>query len=111
MYRRKPESPPLGRCQALLVLHTHLVSSELPGYKVTIKGVLSDLAQAQFPDVTSWAFDDNTHFFTPGLDQAALYGLIARIESLGLFLLAIYPVDLSEDARGSLLSSPESQGP
>ena len=98
MYRKKPESPPLGRCQEPLILHTDRVNWELPGYKVTIKGVLSDLAQAQFPDVTSWAFDDNTHFFAPGLDQAALYGLIARIESLGLLLLAIYPVDQSENA-------------
>jgi len=78
------------------------VGSELPGYKVTIKGVLSELVQAQFPDVNSWAFDENTHFFAPGLDQAALYGLIARIESLGLVLLAIYPLDQSEDATGSL---------
>ena len=93
------------------MLHTHPVGSELPGYQVTIKGVLSDLVQAQFPEVTFWAFNDNTHFIFPGLDQAALYGLIARIESLGLFLLAIYPVDQSEDARGSLLSSPESRGP
>ena len=111
MYPRKPESPPLGRCQEPLILHTHLVSSGLPGYKVTIKGVLSDLVQAQFPDVTSWAFNDNTHFFAPGLDQAALYGLIARIESLGLLLLAIYPVDQSEDAGDLLLPSSESRGP
>lgn len=85
------------------------MNSDLPGYEVTIKGVLSDLVQAQFPDVTLRAFDDNTHFFTPGLDQAALYGLIARIESLGLFLLAIYPVDQSEDGR-SLPPPSESPG-
>ena len=85
------------------------MGSELPGYKVTIKGVLSDLVQAQFPEVTFWASNENTDFFTPGLDQAALYGLIARIESLGLVLLAIYPVDQSEDASGSLLQSPESR--
>jgi hypothetical protein len=75
------------------------VGSELPGYKVTIKGVVGVLVQAQFPDVTSWTFDDNTHLLTPGLDQAALYGLIARIESMGLILLGIYPADESEDAR------------
>jgi len=95
---KEPESPPFGRCRAPLILHTHLVSSELPGYKVTVKGVVSDLVQAQFPDVTLWTSGDNTHFFASGLDQAALYGLIARIESLGLFLLGIYPVDQSESA-------------
>lgn len=87
------------------------MSSELPGYKVTIKGVVSDLVQAQFPDVTLWAFDDNTHFLTPELDQAALYGLIARIESLGLLLLAIYPVDQGDNVSGSPLPRAESRGP
>ena len=44
---------------------------------------------AEFDDVELWEAPGATWLRTGGTDMAALYGLIKRIEALGLVLLAV----------------------
>ncbi len=65
-------------------------------YELKIRGVASDLVRAEFDDVELWETPGATWFRTGGADMAALYGLIKRIEALGLVLLAVNAVDGGE---------------
>ena len=58
-------------------------------YEIKIRGVASDLVRAEFDDVELWKAPGATWLRTGGADTAALYGLIRRIETLGLVLLAV----------------------
>jgi hypothetical protein len=58
-------------------------------YDVTVRGAASDLIRAEFDDVRVTVTDDYTRFSTPPVDQAWLFGLISRIENLGLVLLEL----------------------
>jgi hypothetical protein len=59
------------------------------GYELKIRGVASDLVRAEFDDVELWAAPGATWLRTGEADTAALYGLIKRIETLGLVLLKV----------------------
>ena len=63
-------------------------------YQVKIRGVASDLIRAEFDDVELWEVPGATCLRTA--DAAALYGLIRRIEVLGLVLLEVDAVDAGE---------------
>jgi hypothetical protein len=63
-------------------------------YEVKIRGVASDLVRAEFDDVELWEVQGATWLRTDGADTAALYGLIKRIEMLGLVLLGVDTVDM-----------------
>ena len=63
-------------------------------YQVKIRGVASDLIRAEFDDVELWEVPGATCLRTA--DAAALYGLIRRIEVLGLVLLEVDAVDADE---------------
>ena len=65
-------------------------------YELTIHGVASDLARAEFEDVELWEVPGATCLRTGETDTAALYGLIKRIETLGLVLLKVDEVDAGE---------------
>ena len=65
-------------------------------YELKIRGVASDLVRAEFDDVELWEGPGVTCLRTGGADTAALYGLISRIEALGLVLLEVAPVDAGE---------------
>lgn len=65
-------------------------------YEIKIRGVASDLVRAEFDDVELWEAPGATWLRTSGADMAALYGLINRIEALGLVLLAVHAVDAGE---------------
>ena len=52
--------------------------------------------RAEFDDVELWETTGATWLRTGGADTAALYGLIRRIETLGLVLLEVAPVDESD---------------
>jgi hypothetical protein len=65
-------------------------------YEVKIRGVASDLVRAEFDDVRLWEVPGATWLRTGGADTAALYGLIRRIEALGLVLLEVHAVDAGE---------------
>ena len=53
-------------------------------YELKIRGVASDLVRAEFDDVELWEAPGATCLRTGEADIAALYGLIKRIETLGL---------------------------
>ena len=65
-------------------------------YEVKIRGVASSLVQAEFDDVELWEAPQATWLRTGMADTAALYGLIRRIEALGLVLLEVRAVDVGE---------------
>jgi hypothetical protein len=54
-----------------------------------VRGLASDLLRAEFDDVRITVSDNTTCFSTPPIDQAWLFGLISRIENLGLVLVEI----------------------
>ena len=63
-------------------------------YEVKIRGVASDLVRAEFDDVELWEAPGATWLRTGWADTAELYGLIRRIEMLGLVLLKVDTVDM-----------------
>jgi hypothetical protein len=65
-------------------------------YEIKIRGVASDLVRAEFDDVELWDTPGATWLRTSEADIAALYGLIKRIEALGLVLLKVDTVDAGE---------------
>ena len=67
-------------------------------YELKVRGVASDLVRAEFDDVELWEVPGATWLRRGGggADMAALYGLISRIEALGLILLEVAPVDADE---------------
>ena len=71
-------------------------------YEVKIRGIASDLVRAEFDDVELWEVPGATCLRTGGADIAALYGLIRRIEALGLVLLKVDAVDAGESDHQAL---------
>jgi hypothetical protein len=65
-------------------------------YELKIRGVASDLVRAEFDDVELWEAPGATWLRTSGADTASLYGLIRRIETLGLVLLKVDAIDAGE---------------
>lgn len=73
-------------------------------YAITIAGPLDDLWQAWFEGLTISATDDgNTLLRGPIRDQAALHGVLRKINNLGLTLIAVHlqPVAEIPSARQS----------
>lgn len=79
-------------------------------YEVKIRGVASDLVRAEFDDVELWEVPGATCLRTGGADTAALYGLIRRIEALGLVLLEVHAVDAGESDGPARRSHPAGRG-
>jgi hypothetical protein len=65
-------------------------------YQVKIRGSPSDLVRAEFDDVDLWEVRGAFCLRTGNADTATLYGLIRRIEALGLVLLQVDAVDAGE---------------
>jgi hypothetical protein len=59
-------------------------------YQLTIHGEMSGVIQAEFADMALQASQGETHLRAELPDSAALYGLIGRIEALGLVLLDLH---------------------
>jgi hypothetical protein len=68
-------------------------------YEIKFRGVASDLVRAEFDDVELWEAPGATCLRTGGADTATLYGLIRRIEALGLILLKVDAVDDGESGH------------
>jgi hypothetical protein len=61
-----------------------------PGcYEIRVRGVLGGLLLSAFPDLRARAHGTETVLAGPLADQAALYGLLAQLEALGLELLEV----------------------
>ncbi len=65
-------------------------------YQLRIRGVASDLLRAAFDDVEMLHGNGQTVLRTGAVDIATLYGLISRIESLGLVLLNVETIDVGD---------------
>jgi hypothetical protein len=58
-------------------------------YEIRVRGVLGGLLLSAFPDLQARAHGTETVLAGPLADQAALYGLLAQLEALGLELLEV----------------------
>jgi hypothetical protein len=58
-------------------------------YEICVRGRLGEIIRAAFPDLRARARDGNTVLSGTFADQAALYGIIAQLESLGLELIEL----------------------
>jgi hypothetical protein len=58
-------------------------------YEVRVRGLLGGMLLGAFPDLHAQAHGTETVLTGPLADQAALYGLLAQIEALGLELLEV----------------------
>jgi hypothetical protein len=60
-----------------------------PGYEIRIKGRISDALQHAFEDLDVHVNPVETVVWSPDLDQGALYGVLERIQALGLELVEV----------------------
>ena len=62
-------------------------------YEIRVRGVLGSLLLGAFPDLRAQAHGTETVLTGPLADQAALYGLLAQLDALGLELLEVRRTD------------------
>jgi hypothetical protein len=58
-------------------------------YEIRVRGLLGGMLLGAFPGLRAQAHGTETVLTGPLADQAALYGLLAQIEALGLELLEV----------------------
>jgi hypothetical protein len=68
-------------------------ASPSPTYEISVRGVLGETLQSAFPALSASACEGNTVLRGQLPDQAALHGVLAQIESLGLELVAVRRID------------------
>ncbi|MDV9190608.1 hypothetical protein R6L23_20735 [Streptomyces sp. SR27] len=56
-------------------------------YEIRVEGHMSDTLANAFPEFSHVVMADQTVLFGPVVDEAHLYGLLARLQSLGLHLV------------------------
>jgi hypothetical protein len=70
-------------------------------YEIRLKGQLADRWAGWFGDVTIGLEEDGTTRLTcPAIDQAALYGLLKKVRSLGMPLLSVNRVESDQIVGG-----------
>ncbi|HZB43385.1 MAG TPA: hypothetical protein VE487_20615 [Ilumatobacter sp.] len=76
----------------------HLLRSERPitSYRIRVRGPLPETLVASLEGSIVGA-DATTTLVCPIADTSALYGLIARLEALGLHLVSVQPVEGAPD--------------
>jgi hypothetical protein len=62
-------------------------------YEIRVRGLLDGMLLGAFPDLGAQAHGTETVLSGPLADQAALYGLLAQLEALGLELLEVRRTD------------------
>jgi hypothetical protein len=70
------------------------------GYEIRIKGRVSEQLLAAFEGMDATVQSLETVLRGPVRDQAALHGLLDRIQSLGLELIEVRRLPESDDAGG-----------
>jgi hypothetical protein len=60
-------------------------------YTIEVRGCLPEGVAAELGDFELHVGDGSTLLTGPVIDSAALYGLLARLESLGVALVAVHP--------------------
>jgi hypothetical protein len=80
------------------IIHIH---DEPATYEIRLKGHLPDRWGEWFGDVAIGLEEDGTTVLTcPAIDQAALYGLIKKVRSLGMPLLAVNRIERNQTHGG-----------
>src|ERR1700745_2748624 len=64
-------------------------TTETVWYEIRLRGLLDGMLLGAFPGLRAQAQGTETVLTGPLADQAALYGLLAQFEALGLELLAV----------------------
>jgi hypothetical protein len=78
-----------------------IIHDEPATYEIRLKGHLPDRWAGWFGEVAIGLDEDGTTRLTcPAIDQAALYGLLKKVRSLGLPLLAVNQIELNQTAGG-----------
>jgi hypothetical protein len=78
------------------------IHDEPATYEIRLQGHLSERWAAWFGEVAIRLDEDGTTVLTcPGVDQAALYGLLKKIRSLGLPLLAVARIEPDHSIGGA----------
>ena len=60
-----------------------------PQYEIYVRGHLGEIMRSAFPDLRAQAYGQDTVLTGTLRDQAALHGVLAEIEALGLELLEV----------------------
>ena len=60
-----------------------------PQYEIYVRGHLGEIMRSAFPDLRAQAYGPDTVLTGTLRDQAALHGVLAEIEALGLELLEV----------------------
>ena len=68
-------------------------------YEIVVRGLLSETLLAAFPTLSAEAQGTRTVLAGALADQAALYGVLARIEALGLELIEVRRMHSCEITR------------
>lgn len=66
---------------------SHSVGEELVRYEIRVEGHLSETLAKAFPELGHVVMAGQTVLYGPVVDEAHLYGLLARCQSLGLRVL------------------------
>src|SRR6266852_792763 len=69
--------------------HAHSTDTWPVRYEIVVRGVLSETLHSAFPTLSAEAHGARTVLAGALADQAALYGVIAQIEALGLELIDV----------------------
>jgi hypothetical protein len=69
-------------------------------YVITVRGVAGHAVRAAFDGVAISAVDDTTVLRRAGTDQAALHGILQRIQDLGLEILDVH-LESAEPTSGT----------
>lgn len=69
----------------------------LSGYEIRIRGRITRSSQAAFDDLTITVSPVETVLRGAAIDQAALYGILDRIQALGLELVEVRRIAPSKD--------------
>jgi hypothetical protein len=67
-------------------------------YEIRIRGRLGETIRSAFPGLRARAADEDTVLTGMLADQAALYGVLAEAESLGLELIEVRRIPLASPA-------------
>jgi hypothetical protein len=77
------------------------IHAEAAAYEIRLKGHLSDRWAGWFGEVAIGLDEDGTTRLTcPAIDQAALYGLLKKVRSLGMPLLAVNRIEHNQTSGG-----------
>ena len=69
--------------------HAHSPDTSPVRYEIVVRGLLSETLLAAFPTLSAEAHGAETVLAGALADQAALYGVLAQIEALGLELIEV----------------------